>query len=311
MGNDSKQIPQAFADTLVLVLDLMGFETAGAAGVGKALKQREKEVVKAIQEAVDEQTKKLFKKHFPWKPAPAGDALGAAQAVGEKALEELTRDAEAAIKATLKEAWKESPLGIWVDDNEWVLYIVVPVVVVGGAFGLKALYDARVGDQPASWAANMANKHLEFKKLGNLTFGAADVAFVPSKHQGGAKVFAAADWKPIKVKLSVGGLFKEDDSPAAKTSTGPPATITGWNAAVDLTYKGAGAASNLDLSIKAYVQRTDRDQVVGGSASAGYKLKLWEMPAKLTAEGNWKHTDTYGAGAENAYAVQLGLQVDL
>ena len=40
-------------------------------------------------------------------------------------------------------------LGVWVDENDWVMYIVVPVLVGAGAGAVGFMYHARVGDMPA------------------------------------------------------------------------------------------------------------------------------------------------------------------
>lgn len=284
-----------FGDTIVLGVDLIGFDTGQHKDIGRAM--RKKEVEKAIRDAVDAETKKLLKARMKGNVSndkaqtalkDAGKGVGGA--VTHHAKDKLGRWAEC--------TWKHSPLGVWIDENNWVLYIVVPVLAGAGGVAAGFMYDARVGDLPASLAAPLLKKHLKYKPLGHLELGLDKVHFVPSKQEVELRFLSTVDWKPFKAKFTVGG----------GTLEGKP---TKFNASSEISFKNVGSASNIELSFKTFVDYSDPSLSMGGSAKAKYKTKIADIPIGVGAEGTWKTTLTPGAGHTSESALMFSLSADI
>jgi hypothetical protein len=279
MGKDRcLDVPQITTETLVLGLDLVGLQLGNTKDIGRAL--RKKEAEKAIQEAVKKENAELTKQFLKGKPITA-----------DKAQESLTDVGKAAGKATLKHAehqlseglgcgWKRSPMGIWVDENQWVLYIVVPVLVGGAGVGAGYMYRARVGDIPAGILTSLAEPRLRFKPVGSLTFGLSDIKFVPSQRTVETKVFTEIQWKPINIGFSVFGGVTDGQLSKAKLLS-------------QISYTGSGATNNLKLDLNTFVQHdAEKGMSFGGGTSATYKTRLFDVPLRLGAEASWEEKYT-------------------
>jgi hypothetical protein len=155
-------------DTIVLALDLIGFKTGQHQSIARGLRTRE--VEKEIKKALDAETKKLLKQRLGG-AVPNAKARGSLESVGKSAASAVTQDAEQKLRRWAECTWKQSPLGVWVDENRWVVYIVVPLVVAASAGAAAYAYQVRTGDLPAAWGALLVKNHLKFKPLGTLEFG--------------------------------------------------------------------------------------------------------------------------------------------
>lgn len=295
MGKCSDLLDVA-VDSIVLVVDLLDAPgSLSKRDIKRAL--RAKQVRAEIQKAYTRAAADVLKKHRLAKPVTQREALEflakGGQVVGDRIQRELSQ--------TLTCQLKESPLGIWYDRNEWILYIVVPVVVAGGAYGAKLMYDAKVGDMPASWATKLAGKHLAFRPVGGLRLGAKDPVFVPSNREVGVKLFATKNWEKLEATLTLGGGLV--DGTPHKATTGASVTIP-----LDLKYKGVAGASTLDLSVKGYLERADDGGAThGGSAGAKLKTDLGPWSGSVGARGEWKSRGTGGGGPE--YGVFLDVEI--
>jgi hypothetical protein len=288
-------VPEVLGETLVLSMDLVGFNLGNTKDIGRGLRLKSAE--KAIQKAVDKENKQLTKQFLK------GKSLG-----DDKAQDMLKNVAQATAAATVQHAqrklgegigcaWKRSPMGIWVDENEWVLYIVVPVLVGGAGAGAGYLYHARVGDRPVGMLTSLVQPHLKFKPIGNLTLGVEELKFVPSERTVQTKVFTKIEWKPVQVGFSVSGGVTDGK-------------VSNFKLQSKVSYKGSGSTSNLNFDVKTFVAH---DAVKGLSAGAGvggsYKTNILGETLRIGAGATWEEQIST-AGRQRVWTTSLTLGKD-
>lgn len=233
-------------ETAVLAFDVVGWtDPEGPRRIANA-----REVRKAIDAELTKQAEALHKKHFGGQTVTQEDAVKFLMTVPKEILDKQAKEAAERLEC----AYKESPLGAWLDRNSWVLYVFVPVVV--GAAG-TAMYVARTGNQPASWATSMAKTKGSFttKHLGTVTLGTNNVTFVPSTRSLSVNAFGEMKWERVALKLTLGGGMSE----GAYTSS-----LFG----VDLT-----TALTRDLDLKIGSQAANHMSQWGGTSTFGLKYK--------------------------------------
>ena len=115
---------------------------------------------------------------------------------------------EAGVNA-FKKAAESSPLGVWVDKERKILYIVGAALVVGFA---TALYISRTGGSPVKTIVDFVKqKEFPVLQIGKLTFKAALWDFQPDARILGARILTAQKWEKVSVELKLGVLAKEAD----------------------------------------------------------------------------------------------------
>lgn len=251
-----KAILDIVPETAVLAFDVVGWtEADGAKQIAKS-----KEIREAIEKELTKQANDLAKKHFEGKKISEEDAAKFLKTVPSKILEAQQKE----MTSRLSCAFNESPIGVWIDKNSWVLYVFAPIVV--GAAGTY-MYTAKTGDLPASWAASMAkvNKSFNVKSLGKITIGTTDVKFVPSKRDLSVLAFGEMKWERVSFKLTLGGgvtggsfstgaigldvntvLSRNWDLKAGTMAISHEGNW-GGRSTLGLEYKGSGAAADLRL----------------------------------------------------------------
>lgn len=96
---------------------------------------------------------------------------------------------------------KCSPVGIWYEANKTMIYILAAGVIVAGAVGM---YVTRAGDAMTDPLTKLiGKKKFTAKPIGTLEVSAGGFKFVPSKREFQIELGAAADYKQIRVELSV------------------------------------------------------------------------------------------------------------
>ena len=295
MGSVCVDPADIVGETPVLGLDLLGFSAGHTKDLARGL--RKKEVEKEIKKTLDAEKKKLMalQLHGPVSPKKAQQSL---KKVGEAMAKAVTEDAKNKLGRWAECTWKQMPLGIWVDENDWVMYIVVPVVISAGAGAAAYMYEARVGDKPANLGASLLKKHLRFKPIGSLELGVEDLSFTPSKRDFEVKFFSSQNWKPLRAKFTLGGGVSEGK-------------VSKANASSALTYKGIGSALNLDLTFKTFIDYRDDTLSFGGSGQAKYKFKAGDIPFAAGAEAAWKGTLGPTGGMQNEGKLMFTLSADL
>jgi hypothetical protein len=281
-------------DTIVLALDLIGFKPGQHQSIARGLRTRE--VEKEIQKVLDGETKKLLKQRLQG-PIANDKALSSLESVGKATASAVTKDAEQKLGRWAECTWKLSPLGVWVDENQWVVYIVVPLVVAAGAGAAAYSYHVRAGDTPAEWGALLVKKHLKFKPVGSLELGVQDVKFVPSKRDVEVKFFSTVDWKPFKAQFTIGGGAHEG-------------SLSKLSASSEVSYKGIGSASNVEFSVKTFVDYSNPALSFGGSAGAKYSFDVAKIPLTAGAEAQWKRTIDQGSSQKDEGSLLFTLSAD-
>ena len=318
MGKQCRDVLDVIPETVVLAFDVAGWtEPRGTERIAKS-----KEVVDAINKELARQGQQLVARHFAGETIGEDQALKMLAAGGGKLLEDRKRELEQRVKC----AYSESPLGVWLDRNKWVIYVVVPLVV--GSAGTW-MYVARVGDTPASWATSMANVKKDWKvqHLGKLTLGTEDVTFVPSRREISGKAFGMLDWERLSVRLTLGGGMAEDKFAGAnvqadiktavtrdlelfaRSGLGGIGTDLKGSSAVGLRYNGSGAGANLSLSLSGILAYQPQGvSSAGASASAGLKGRIGDVPASAGLTGDYKRNFQPGVPA-NEYSLTLKLSL--
>lgn len=191
-----KSVLDVAPETVILAFDVVGWtETTDPKRVLEARTVREE-----IEKALGEKAKELHKKHTAGKEITQEDAIEVLKTIPKPIIDKQTSEATDRLKC----AFQQSPVGVWLDRNSWVLYVVVPLIAVGaGAY----MYSAKVGDQPASWAASMAKTKgsIKISKRGKIELGLEKVSFVPSKREISAAGYSELQLERVKVRFSIEG----------------------------------------------------------------------------------------------------------
>ncbi len=308
MGKQCSDVLDIVPETVVLAFDITGItDPKGAKRVAES-----KEVTDAIRKELAAKGKKLIEKHFSGKEITEKDAIDMLKGAGSKLLDNRKKEVEKRLKC----AYENSPLGVWIDKNEWVLYVFVPLVIGAAAGGAAWMYHAKTGDIPAGMAASMANvkKTWDISKLGKISIGTEGVKFVPSKREVAGKTFAKFDFERVDLKIEVGGGAKEDKFTGAsagldfsygfnkelKLTLGTNFTGLGnqyddkpWigKSSLKFNYTGSGAASNLKLSLGGDLAYDRFGLRTGGVKLGGsYTGKLGgQVPFSAGVAGHYNH----------------------
>jgi len=153
-----------------------------------------------------------------------------------KKLEKAIQDFQAAAKT--------SPLGVWIDKNQAVVYVTGVALVVGGAVALFATKTG--GTVPNTAVGALKNKPLQVFKVGKFTLQAQMLQFQPDQRVLGAGVIATEKWQQLQVSVSFGVVAsgaqvqQVDGKVVVKTAGG--VTITG-------TATDTPAKKNVDLHL--------------------------------------------------------------
>jgi len=175
-----------------------------------------------------------------------------------------------------KTAAQSSTLGVWVDKNKNILYIVGAALVVGTA---SVLYVTKTGGSVLNTALDpLKGKQFEVLQIGKLKLKAGLWDFQPDARILGARVSGTGDWEKLKLELKFGLLAEgakiQQVEGEAVVKSGPVKfTVTAdakpQTQVVNLGLKLDYTAGKLNLGVGAMYQ----DNLMSGSASASYKTK--------------------------------------
>lgn len=111
-----------------------------------------------------------------------------------KNLEKAIQDFQAAAKTT--------PMGVWVDKNQGILFVTGIALVVGGA---AALYATKTGGSVVNAVVGqIKNKPIQVFKVGKFTLQGQMLQFQPDKRQLGMGVIATEKWQQLQVSVGFG-----------------------------------------------------------------------------------------------------------
>jgi len=192
---------------------------------------------------------------------------------------------EAGVKA-FEGAAKSSALGVWVDQNKKVVYVIGAVLLAGGLAGATALYVTKTGGPALNTVIDpIKGKDVEFLKVGVLSLKGGLWDFKPDAQLLGGRVSAAMKWEKVAVELKFGVLAKGaqvqewDGSTVVKSgpvslsaSAGGMPQLGKVNFSLRLGYDGVVENGKLNVGIGATyrVDSTAKTDSVSANVNATY-----------------------------------------
>jgi len=209
-----------------------------------------------------------------------------------------------------KDVASKSPLGVWVDENKNILYIVGAGLIVGAS---SVLYVTRTGGQPVKTIVDfLKEKEIQVLQVGTFRFKASLWDFQPDARVLGARIVTAKQWEKVSLELKLGVLAREVDVEQVDGSVvlkSGPVTVNGNTSIKPVTQQ-------VDLGLRLdYSGRLNRGQF---NIGVGAIYKDEQLNASLKASLKSGRTAVgleANAGPDKNGAVQYGglltLSVDL
>jgi hypothetical protein len=287
------ELGDATQQVVILAFDLVGKEitklpaqldtTLQSEPVQKAIKEALqafalKKVSSGTTQVTDEEAKKLGEALLKSADKLTDGVVNQIKKSSEfKRLEESLKELETALKC--------SPMGIWVDRNKGVLFIVGIGMALGSA---AALYLTKTGgpviDLPIS---QIKEKPFQIFKVGSLTLKGQLLEFKPDKQILGAGLLATQKWDKVELSLKLGVIaagteVKEVQGQAIVKSNEFSVTVDGKatpenkqvNLGLGVGFTGNGLPGPLNISVGAVI--TD-GEVTGGTLTGSMKTKYGDV----------------------------------
>ena len=204
-----------------------------------------------------------------------------------------------------EDAAKSSAVGVWVDHNKGILYVVGAVLAVGAGV---ALYITK----PSGTIYGMGIRELEklkfeVLKVGALKLGVGGLVFDPTAERFGGKVTGKLEWEQLKIDLSLQIVTANLKAPEITSEVGLKYGVISLTAAnkldltqpkVDLTLRLSANKDRFGLSVAAKI----KDDNVTGSASASYRVA---ESLKLGVDLSRRNRPDMGNQSENMIMFEL------
>lgn len=186
-------------------------------------------------------------------------------------LDKSLKDFVASLKCT--------PMGVWVDHNKGVLYIVGAALAVGGSL---ALYFTKTSGPVIDFPIDqIKGKPLQVLKVGKFSLDGQLIEFKPESQTLGAGLIATQQWQQVKLEIKLGVVaaatdVKQVSGQAIVTSDSFHIKLDGSatpeekkvNLGLGFNFKGGGLPGPLNISVGAmFSDKTGP----GGQLSAGMK----------------------------------------
>jgi hypothetical protein len=208
-SNDS--VIDATSRTIVLAFDLVDKEIANMP-LQLAEELRSRKVQEAIQSTLMsfalKQQKSGTSVISDAEAAKLANALltNAGNAVKQDLMDQVKRTPEykklEASLDDLQKALKSSALGVWVDRNSGILYVVGAGLAIGGA---AALYITKTGGPAVNFpVSQLTGKQIQVFKVGQFSLAAKLLAFQPETRTLGASFTATQSLERVLISLSIG-----------------------------------------------------------------------------------------------------------
>jgi len=290
MGDNSNSVIDAAGNTVVLAFDLAGSQIADMPDeLARAMKKPD--VQAAIQQALAKFALGRQKSGTTEVSDQEARQLGAD--LMDKAGGKLTDAVLEQLKKTpefkrleksltdLENALNSSPVGVWVDKNKNILYVVGAGLAIGGAV---ALYVTKTGgpviDFPMS---KLAGKPVQIFKVGGFALSGKMLSFKPDTREVGGALVGSEKWGKLDVSLELGVVATGDDvtkvegKVVLKTKDidlgiagyGNPQKNT-VNLGITFGLKNAGGQGPLTIGVTGVVQD---GKLTGGKVSGDWQLK--------------------------------------
>ncbi len=233
----------------------------------------------------------------------------------------------------LEQAFRCSPMGVFIDENSTWLYIVATGLALGGAV---ALYVTRSGDPVASFSTDMAARALRSIRLGSLTVGTGGLRFVPSERVVEVQPFVSfRAWRQVETTFRLHALFQQDQLHTARGAAelvvplgrgarmqamagggvaraqvpGPPGPLQPvFDLRLAISVDGPPEAPGLRVRSEAFFTQDATQRQAGGTGRLEYDLR---HGFSAHARGSITHTTPLQPGGRGGleYSVQGGLTV--
>ncbi len=209
---------------------------------------------------------------------------GVQDAASTNALDQIKRTAEykkleGSIEA-FKSAAGSSSLGVWVDKNKNILYVVGAALVVGTT---SVLYITKTGGPLVNTAISpLKGKEFDVLQIGTLKIKAGLWDFQPDARIFGARIAVSEEWQRVSLSLKLGilaqGTQVQQVQGSAVVKSGPfSATLTAdgkpqvqqVNLGLKLGYDGMIGNGKFNIGVGAMYQ----DKALSGTLGATYQTK--------------------------------------
>ncbi len=276
----SESVVDAASDTIVLAFDLVGSQIANMPD----------ELTKSLQSASVQAAIKSTLMTFALNKQKSGtttisdqEATQLANAlfsnvggkVADSVLEQLKKTPEyQKLEQSLKnfeQALKTSPLGVWVDRNQGILYVVGAGLVIGGA---AALYVTKTGGMVVNLpVSQLTGKPVKIFKVGRFTLSGQLLNFQPDTQTVGGALTGAEKWDRLQISVQLGVvatgsdvkqvngqvMFKTQDFNLSLSGSGQPAQRT-VNLGLSVGISGNGLPGPLTIGIGTVIKDGKADQ---------------------------------------------------
>lgn len=182
----------------------------------RALRALEKpEVQKKITEAVRNEAAKLARERAGGGKGSGQLSAAAAGAIGKTAGKAVLNDVKKQVENSpgvkqikaegkrLTEAFKKSPVGVFLDTHDWVIYVVAAVGVAAAGGAAVAIYNAK--NDTLGKALEQIDVTIP---IGTFTIGAKVTSFKPSTHDAGGRLTLKRTLTNVKYELGLSGMVK-------------------------------------------------------------------------------------------------------
>jgi hypothetical protein len=202
---------------------------------------------------------------------------------------------------TLEDALKSSPLGVWIDRNRGVLYVVGAGMAIGGA---AALFATKTGgsivDVPIT---RLASKPMKVFNVGSLSVAGQIVSFQPRTQTIGAALVATEQLERVQVGVQLGVIatggaveqvngklvFKTQDVSVSLLAASKPVEKTvNLGLGIELTNHGLPGRLSIEVALGVHGGAQDRRSTVAIPVVRPGSTGTYELPghneAKLLAK---------------------------
>lgn len=290
MADDDQSILDATGHTIVLAFDLAESQIANMpTELGKSLNSDE--VQDAIRTTLAQFS--LAKQKSGTTDVSDQEAKQLANALLTKAGPKISADLLKQLQQTpefkklqkslddLGQALKSSPLGVWVDKNAGIVYVVGAGLAIGGAV---ALYVTKTGGPVLNFPlSQLTGKPVKIFKVGKFTLSGQLLSFKPDAREVGGGLVGTQKWDKLEVSLQLGVvatgsdvkeingklIFKTNDIDLGITGSGQPSKNT-VNLGLTLGVKNIGLPGPLTIGLGAVIKD---DKVTQGTLDASMKWK--------------------------------------
>lgn len=332
-------------DTVVLILHLADREIANVPDRLRHALESE-ELARAIRTTLEAEGRRLAQAQQSGQTITNADGQRVLQAVGGAAATAVGQDVRQQIEASsgfhqaqqqlrrLEAAFNCSPMGIFVDQHQALLYIVASGIAIGSA---TALYVARTGDTFASWATDFAARRLRSIQIGRLEVGTEALRFVPSERVVEVQPFLNVQtWREVRLGLRLHGVFREEQVQTAtaggeivvRPTRGVTATLHGnvgmqrpvgqggalgasqlvYDAGLAVQIAGPPEAPNLRVRSEFFLQQDLERRRVGGAGTVEYDLG---RGVSASLRGSGAYTQPLAGGVPGRGQTEVSVQAGL